>query len=344
MSLNKINTVVAGATGYVGLDLINILSKHPKVKLVSLCAQKSIGKNIKTFDKRIKKKLPTISKLSSVEWKKIDLLFLSLPNGEAQKIIKQLFLKYKHLKFIDLSADFRLENAQIYKKWYKKNHKAKNLIKHSKYSIAELVKNLKNFRIVANPGCYPTSIQLALMPIIKKKLIKTNNITIDSKSGFSGAGKSFEKKFKQKNLYSSTFAYGIKYHRHMSELDQEFFKISKKLKYTFNPHVIPTFRGILSSIYLEKKINTTLTKIHNTIKKFYKNSKFVKVHNLNKSIGSGTVLNTNYCEISICSTIHKNKFVIFSAIDNLIKGAAGQAVQNMNLLYGFRESLGLGKK
>ena len=186
MSLNKVNTVVAGATGYVGLDLVLYLSKHPKVNISYLCAQKKIGTDIKNLDKRIKKKLPKISIMEKVDWKNVDLLYLSLPNGEAQKIIKKLF-KYKKLNFIDLSADFRLENANEYKKWYSLSHKAKNLINKSIYSIPEFTKDkIKNYRIISNPGCYPTSIQLALIPLIKKGLIKTESISIDSKSGYSG--------------------------------------------------------------------------------------------------------------------------------------------------------------
>ena len=254
MSKIKLNIAVAGATGYVGLDLVYFLSKHPRVKISYLCAQKKIGSCIQDFDVRLKKTLPKISSLKNVNWSKVDLLYLSLPNGEAQKITKKLF-KYEHLKFIDLSADFRIENIKEYKKWYSINHSAKNLVKKSIYSIPEFTKNkIRNHRIIANPGCYPTSVQLVLVPLMLKSLIETNNIIIDSKSGYSGAGKNYKSKFTHKNIDSSIFAYGIEKHRHMSELDQQFKKIIKsKLEYTFNPHLLPTFRGILSSIYLVKK-------------------------------------------------------------------------------------------
>ena len=342
MSQKSINIVVVGATGYVGLDLVCLLSKHPNVKIINLCAQKNIGKQINSFDKRIKKKLPNITKVKSVDWKNIDLLFLSLPNGEAQKLIKKLYYKYLNLKFIDLSADFRIEDYASYKKTYYKKHQAKDLIKKSIYSITELKKNkIKNYRIIANPGCYPTSIQIPLIPLIKKKLIQLKNITIDSKSGYSGAGKNYKTKFKFKNFYSSTYAYGVKSHRHIIEIDQEFNKISKNIIYSFNPHLIPSFRGILSSIYLFKKNNISLNKIVRTLNSFYKKDSFIKIYKENSEIGTGNVIRTNNCDISICSTRLKNKIVIFSAIDNLIKGAAGQAIQNMNILYKFRETSGL---
>ena len=342
MPQNKINAVIAGATGYVGLDLVYYLSKHPKVNISSLCAQKNLGKDIKFFDKRISKKLPKISSLKTVNWNKVDLLFLSLPNGEAQKIIKKNF-HYKHLKFIDLSADFRIKDFKKYKDWYSFNHSAKDLIDKSIYSIPEFTKDsIKEFRIIANPGCYPTSIQMALLPLFKKSLLNTKNITIDSKSGYSGAGKNYKLKFSHKNFYSSIFAYGVEKHRHMAELDQEFKKYSKtNVEYTFNPHLLPTFRGILSSIYLEIKKNVRIEKIHSTLKKFHSKNIFVNLHKINTSMGNGGVLNTNNCEISVCKTRYKNKIVIFSAIDNLVKGASGQAIQNMNLMYKFKENLGL---
>jgi len=342
MSLNKINIAIAGATGFVGLELIYYLSNHPNVKISYLCARKNIGVNIKKFDNRLKKKFPKISSLKDINWSKVDLLFLSLPNGEAQKIIKKLF-KYNHLKFIDLSADFRIESSKEYKKWYTLGHGAKDLVKKSIYSIPEFTRTkIKNFRIIANPGCYPTSVQLPLIPLMKKSLIKTKNIIIDSKSGYSGAGKNYKSKFKHKNIESSVFAYGIEKHRHMSELDQQFYKIlNNKFEYSFNPHLLPTYRGILSSIYLELKKGISINNVHNELKRFHSKNFFIKIMKINTPLGSGDVLKTNNCEISVCKTRHKNKIVIFSAIDNLVKGASGQAIQNMNYLYGYKESLGL---
>ena len=343
MSKKKINIAVIGATGYTGLDLVFLLSKHPSANIINLCATKNLGKKISFFDQRIKKKLPKISSISKIDWKKIDLVFFSLPNGEAQKIIKKNFYKYKKIRFIDLSADFRITNPGKYRENYKKKHKAVKLIKDSIYAISEFVKkDIYKYRIIANPGCYPTSIQIPLMPLIKKKLININNLTIDSKSGYSGAGKNLEKKFTHKHLYHSTFAYSTKFHRHITEIDQELKKYTKKnIKFTFNPHILPTFRGILTSIYIESKKKLSSNKLRNELIKYYKNDRFIKIVKLNSELGSGNVLNTNNCEISICDTRVKNKVVIFSAIDNLIKGASGQAIQNMNLIYKLPESLGL---
>ena len=340
---NKINIAIIGATGFTGLELIQILSKHPRVKINHLCATKNLGKKISFFDKRIKKNLPKISSIKKVKWDNLDLVFLSLPNGEAQKLVKKVYFKNKNLKFIDLSADFRISNTRIFKKNYNFEHKAKNLIKDSLYSIPELnEQEISKFRIISNPGCYPTSIQLPLVPLLKNNMIKIDNITIDSKSGYSGAGKNLEKRFNHKNLFSSTYAYSTKNHRHICEIDQQFLKLTKKkINFSFNPHLLPTFRGILTSIYVQINKGKTGNVLRKSLIKYYKKSKFVKILKINSSLGSGNVLDTNNCEISICETRIKNKFVIFSAIDNLIKGASGQAVQNMNLLFKFPEHLGL---
>ena len=207
---DSLKIAIVGATGYIGLELIKILSNHPRVKIVYLCAVKSIGKNINFFDKRIKKKLPKISKFEKINWNHVDILFTALPNGEAQKIAKSL---PSNIKLIDLSADFRLESYKLYKKWYGLNHKCKNLINKSIYAITEFSKNsLNKYKIISCPGCYPTSILIPLIPLIKKRMIKTSNMIIDSKSGYSGAGKKIKKKFKFKNLFNSVSSYAVGYH------------------------------------------------------------------------------------------------------------------------------------
>ena len=338
---DSLNVAIAGATGYVGIELIKILSKHPKVKILYLCANKSSGKKINSFEKSLNKKnLPIISKIKDIKWKNINILFTALPNGEAQKIAKVM---PDHVKLIDLSADFRLQDFKTYKKWYGIDHKCKKLLKKSIYSITEFNREkLNRYRIISCPGCYPTSIQIPLLPLIEKKMININNITIDSKSGYSGAGKNIKKKFNFKNLLSSVSAYGVGSHRHMPEIDQEFSKKSKKkVKVSFTPHLIPMFRGILSTIYLEGKGKTSAKKIYNCLKRYHKNNFFVKIEKFNTPIGTGNVMNTNFCRISVCKSRNENKVIILSAIDNLIKGASGQAVQNMNVAFKLKETAGL---
>ena len=338
---DSLNIAIAGATGYVGLELTNILIKHPNVKILYLCAQKSIGRSILSFDKRLNRKnLPKISKIDKIDWKKINVLFTALPNGEAQKIAKKIPIE---VKLIDLSADFRLNNINQYKKWYGFNHKSKKLIKDSIYAVTEFSKDkIKNYRIISCPGCYPTSIHLPLIPLVKKRLIKLKNIIIDSKSGYSGAGKNIKKKFKFKNLFNSVSAYGLSSHRHLAEIDQELSKVSKnKINVLFTPHLIPMFRGILSTIYLETSKNNNAFGIYKFLKKFHKNNYFVKIAKFNTPIGTGSVMNTNFCRISVCKSRKNNGIIIISAIDNLLKGASGQAVQNMNIAFKLNETIGL---
>ena len=284
--------------------------------------------------------MPRISNTKKINWKKIDVLFAALPNGEGQKIAKKLPI---NVKLIDLSADFRLKDSKAYKKWYGKNHKSKKLINKSIYALSEFKRNkIKNYNIISCPGCYPTSIQIPLIPLLEKKIVDTKNIIIDSKSGYSGAGKNIKKKFTHKNLFESVSAYGIGSHRHMAEIDQELSRVSKsKINVSFTPHLIPMFRGILSTIYLNTKKNFNARKIYNYLKRYHKNNFFVKISKFNKPIGTGSVMNTNFCNISICESGKKGKIIIISTIDNLIKGAAGQAVQNMNIAYNLDETLGL---
>ena len=228
-------------------------------------------------------------------------------------------------------------------KWYKKKHKAKSNIKKSIYALPEITqKKIKDFNIIGCPGCYPTSILLPLIPLVNKKLINLKTIIIDSKSGYSGAGRGVHKKFKQKNLYESLSAYGVGFHRHNSEIDQELRKYTNmKINFTFTPHLTPMFRGILSTIYLDLKPNISIKKLKQRFKKFYIKKMFVKILKNNSLVSTNDVINTNNCQISVCKTKYKNKIIILSAIDNLIKGGSGQAIQNMNIKFGFKEYEGL---
>ena len=337
----NLNVLVAGPTGYIGIQLIKLLLKHRYINIKYLCGKSSIGKKISHYDKTIKnKKLPKIVKFDQKFLHKVDVIFTALPNGEAQEISKNLL---KNNTLIDLSADFRLEKASQFFKWYKIKHKAPNKIKSSIYSLPEINgKMLKKNKIIACPGCYPTSILLPLIPLIKNNLIKINNIIIDSKSGYSGAGRGVHKRYIGKNLYESLSAYGVGFHRHNPEIEQMIQKFTKKkFKFTFTPHLSPMFRGILSTIYLDLNKSTNEAKVYRVLKNFYKNHKFVKILKINSFLNTNDVINTNYCYISVCNSKYKKKIILLSAIDNLIKGGAGQAVQNMNILFKFNISEGL---
>ena len=339
--MSKINVLIAGSTGYIGVQLINLLIKHKKINIKYLCGNNSVGKDISLYDKSLKNKnLPKIIKFKDYLLKDIEIIFTALPNGEAQLISKKLLKKNI---LIDLAGDFRLNKASSYLKWYKKKHKAPKLIKKSIYSLPELTGNkIKKFQIIGCPGCYPTSVLIPLIPLIKKNLVRKDNIIIDSKSGYSGAGRGVHKKYKSKNLYESISAYGIGFHRHNSEIEQMIKSYTnKKFKFTFTPHLLPMFRGILTTIYIDLAKGKTINNLHGELKKFYKKSNFVKITSTNSLISTNDVINTNNCKISICKSKYKDKAIVLSSIDNLIKGGAGQAIQNMNILKNFDINEGL---
>ena len=339
--MRKLNVLIAGSTGYIGVQLIKLLVKHKYVNIRYLCGNNSVGKNISFYDKSLNvKKLPKIIKYNKKYLKNIDIIFTALPNGEAQKISKNLLKKNT---LIDLAADFRLEKSSEYSKWYKQKHKATKNIKKSIYALPEISANkVKKFDIISCPGCYPTSILLPLIPLFQFKAINNNNMIIDSKSGYSGAGRGVHLKYKNKNLYKSLSAYGVGFHRHNAEINQELNKYTKsKIEFIFTPHLSPMFRGILSTFYLELKKGFSIKRIHKILKKFYKKSFFIKILKLNSLLSTNEVINTNNCFISVCRTKNKKKIIILSAIDNLIKGGAGQAIQNMNIKYGFNLNEGL---
>ena len=212
---------------------------------------------------------------------------------------------------------FRLKNSNDYLKWYKQKHRAINNIKNSIYLLPELSKfKLSKYQIISCPGCYPTSVLLPLVPLIKNKLIKTDNIIIHSKSGYSGAGRGVHKKFKDKNLYESLSAYGISLHRHNSEILQELMLHSnKKIRFTFTPHLTPMFRGILSTIYIDLNKNINQNKIISALRLYYKGRRFIKIAKKDTFLSTNDVIGTNKCIISVCKSKYKDKIILLSVID-----------------------------
>ena len=337
----KLNALIAGSTGYIGVQLIKLLVKHKNVNIRYLCGNTSVGKKISFYEKSLaSKNLPKIVKYNKKFLKEVDIIFTALPNGEAQEISNHLLKKNT---LIDLAADFRLKKSSEYLKWYKQKHKAISNIKKSIYALPEITgKKIKDFKIIGCPGCYPTSVLLPLVPLVKSKSINVKNIIIDSKSGYSGAGRGVHKKYQKKNLYESLSAYGLGFHRHNSEIDQELKNyIKSNIEFTFTPHLTPMFRGILSTIYLDLEKNVSQKKVIKLLSNYYKREKFVKILKFNTLISTNDVINTNNCLISVCKSKFKNKIIILSAIDNLIKGGAGQAVQSLNNKYKFPETTGL---
>jgi N-acetyl-gamma-glutamyl-phosphate reductase len=338
------NIAIAGATGFSGIELIKILLKHPYANIKYLFAQSNIGKPMSFFDKSFKNtKLPLVSKFSIDSINKVDTIFTALPHGESHFISNVMSSK---TTLIDLSADFRLEDKNVFQTWYKTEHKSIKNQKKAIYGLSEInKKKILKTNIIACPGCYPTSILLPLIPLIQRDMINPRTIKADSKSGYSGAGKKiYDKKLYPNNIYENIGIYGVAKHRHMPEIDQELSKFSKKkIQISFTPHILPTFRGMLSTIYVDLNKNYDDKKIYKYLLNFYKKDKFIKIFNNNVMINTDAVINTNNCHIGIYNNRFKGQLIIASAIDNLVKGAAGQAVQNFNIKYKFTEDLALNK-
>ena len=338
------NIAIAGATGFSGIELIKILLKHPYANIKYLFAQSNIGKPMSFFDKSFKNtKLPLVSKFSINSINKVDTIFTALPHGESHFISNVMSSK---TTLIDLSADFRLEDKNVFQTWYKTEHKSIKNQKKAIYGLSEINrKKILKTNIIACPGCYPTSILLPLIPLIQRDMINPRTIKADSKSGYSGAGKKiYDKKLYPNNIYENIGIYGVAKHRHMPEIDQELSKFSKqKIQISFTPHILPTFRGMLSTIYVDLNKNYDDKKIYKYLLNYYKKDKFIKIFNNNVMINTDAVINTNNCHIGIYNNRFKGQLIIASAIDNLVKGAAGQAVQNFNIKYKFKEDLALNK-
>jgi len=338
-----IKASIVGITGYTGEELLKILSRHPKVKITGLYGRASgqirdLKDIYPAFESLNLKVEPLdVSKIKETS----DVVFLALPHAVSFEVVPKLL--DAGVKVIDLSADFRLKNSEVYEKWYNVNHTAKNYIDKAVYGLSELNEPLiKQAKLVANPGCYPTTIALGLAPAIKNNLIGLNGIIIDSKSGISGAGKNATKEYFEKE-HPNFRAYKIAgTHRHIPEIEQELsFLFGNPVTITFTPHIIPVERGMLSTIYADLKQKITSEEIIAKYKEFYKNKPFIKIFGEAKLPGIKNAANTNFCEIALKVDDRTNKLIIVSVIDNLVKGASGQAVQNMNIMFGLKETEGI---
>ena len=343
-----IKVSVIGATGYAGVELIRLLLSHPKVELKNISSKSFAGENINKIYNNLNKYCEKILMDEDSALEDSDVVFASLPAGLSEEIAKKCF--DKNILFIDLGADFRLSNEEDYKKWYKKDYKYKEIHKEAIYSIPEIIKfdnfynkkDLKKAKVIGNPGCYPTSIGLALAPALINKIIEKEDIIIDSKSGATGAGRELTLNTHFAECNEAFSPYKIAEHRHTPEIEQTLSNIyGEDIKITFVPHLLPINRGILSTIYAKLKDKNSLENIFNLYKEFYKDSKFVRVLNIGNIANLKNVKYSNYCDISIHIDERTNKLIIVSAIDNMVKGAAGQAIQNMNIALGFEEDAGL---
>ena len=337
----KVTVAVIGASGYSGLELVRLLLKHPHVKITAVTSERYAGQPL---DQLFPSLLPPLKiPLEPLEpetiVKKADFIFTALPHKEAMAVIP--FFIDAGKKVVDLSADFRFKDYLLYEKWYQK-HTAPQLLKTAVYGLPELYRlKIKSAALVANPGCYPTSAIIPLVPLIKEGLISHQSIVIDAKSGVSGAGRSAKVASLFCEASESFKAYSVAQHRHQPEIEEQLSHVAKKpLAITFVPHLVPMNRGILSTIYVDLKQPLKTDEMRTVFNKHYGKEKFVRVFPDGMLPQTGWVRGSNYCDIGFVMS-GKKKVILISAIDNLVKGAAGQAIQNMNIMLRFNEDTAL---
>lgn len=337
---------VLGASGYTGSELVRLLLAHPRVEVALLTADRKAGQEMRdVFGQFAPFKLPTLVSIDSVDWKSagLDLIFCALPHATTQKVIKALLADVPAMKIVDLSADFRLADTAAYAKWYGHEHHAPELQKSAVYGLVEVYRDaIKKAQLVANPGCYTTGAQLPLIPLLKAKAINPDEIVVDAKSGMTGAGRSAKEEMLFSEVSEGFHAYGVGKHRHMAELDQEFSKAAgHEVLVSFTPHLVPMNRGILSTIYVRGLSGRSPEDLHAILAQTYAAEPFVHVLPFGQTPQTRHVRGSNMTFIGVASDRIPGRAIIISALDNLVKGASGQAVQNMNLLLGYPETTGL---
>jgi N-acetyl-gamma-glutamyl-phosphate reductase len=336
---------VLGASGYTGAELLRLLIPHPRVEIALLTADRRAGKSMaEVFPQFAPYALPVLTAIEGADWKEagVDLAFCALPHGTTQTVIADLLARAPATKVVDLSADFRLADPAAYAHWYGHDHAAPALQKEAVYGLTEVYRQaIKAARLVANPGCYTTCAQLALIPLLTAKAIDPDEIVIDAKSGMTGAGRAAKEEMLFSEVSEGFHAYGVGRHRHMSELDQEFTKAAgRKVIATFTPHLVPMNRGILSTIYV-RSAKATPEDIHALLAKAYASEPFVHVLPFGATPQTRHVRGSNMTFIGVAADRIAGRAIIVSALDNLTKGASGQAVQNMNVMLGYPETTGL---
>ncbi len=337
----KLSVAILGASGYTGGELVRLLLRHPMVKIAALSADRNAGQKMSDVFPHLRdESLPTLCKIEEIDWKKIAFVFCCMPHGMTQAVIAGL---PDHLRIVDLSADFRLRDLDEYKKWYGHAHVAPDLQKSAIYGLTEINREfIRKARLVANPGCYPTAAQLPLIPLLAKDMIEAEDIIIDAKSAVSGAGRAV----KQQSLFTEVgggiHAYSIGAHRHAPEIEQGLSEVvGRKIFVNFTPHLMPMARGILCSLYVRCKQNITVDDLRHALVERYKDERFIRVLPPGASPETRHVSGSNYCLISVFPDRIAGRAILFCAEDNLVKGASGQAVQNMNVMMGWPEETAL---
>ena len=338
---NAIPVGILGASGYTGAELVRLLARHPNVDIRMVTADRRAGHRMgDVFPHLSGVPLPELTRIEDADFSGIEAVFLGLPHGTTQEVVAGL---PDHLRVIDLSADFRLADTGVYAQWYGHEHQAPKLQGEAVYAITELYREaIKGARIVANPGCYPTASLLALVPLIEAGLIDTGDIIIDAKSGVSGAGRAE----REANLFAEVsegiHPYGVASHRHAPEIEQALsIAADGDVVVTFTPHLVPMNRGILASIYVRLAAEATAADLRAELAARYAQEPFVRVTPEGVVPATRHVRGSNHCLIGVFPDRVEGRAILISAIDNLVKGASGQAIQNFNLVMGLAETTAL---
>ncbi len=336
MNKTTFNVAILGASGYTGAELIRILALHPNARIFALSADRRAGEEIgSVFPHLGGLGLPKLQKVDEINFDNIDFVFCALPHGTTHEIVQGI---PERIKVVDLSPDFRLGNISVYEEWYAP-HRAPSLQGAAIYGLPEIRReNIKKARLVANPGCYPTAAILPLAPLLASGVISPADVIIDSKSGVSGAGRAE----KEANLFAEVadgiHAYGVGSHRHMPEIEQELsLAAGETVRISFTPHLMPMSRGILSSMYVQVIGGQSASGVRDILKNQYSEEKFVRIMDGAVSPATRHVRGSNHCLINVFDDRLPGRIIVVSAIDNLVKGASGQAIQNMNIMMGVVE-------
>lgn len=339
--MSEVRVAILGASGYTGAELVRMLAGHPEFRVTVLTGDRKAGQPLASvFPHLGMLKLPDLVAIADVDFSQVDAVFCCLPHGTTQEVIAGL---PEHVSVVDLSADFRLTSLDAYAQWYGHEHKAPELQKKAVYGLTEIKRDaIRTARLVANPGCYPTSVQLPLVPLFKAGLIEAQDIVIDAKSGTSGAGRSA----KEANLYCEVtegiHAYGIASHRHAPEIEQELgLAAGQDVLVSFTPHLMPMSRGMLSTIYVRTAKGAKAADLRAELSRVYAAEPFVGVLPEGAVPATRHVRGSNFCLMNVFDDRQPGRVIVTSVIDNLVKGASGQALQNMNLMFGLPETTNL---
>ncbi len=340
----KIRIGVLGASGYTGSDLIRLASRHPNIEITALTANSQAGKQISdVFPHFYMLNLPGLVPWEAVDWNDVDAVFCGLPHGTTQDITSTIHKVNDNIKVIDMSADFRLRNVETYANWYGLTHRAPHLQGEAVYGLSEHYKEqLKDARLIACPGCYPTASLMGLLPVVKEGLIDAGDIIIDAKSGTTGAGRGAKQAMLMAEAGEGLSPYGVGKHRHAPEIEQEVSKAAgEDVIVNFTPHLIPMSRGELCTIYARLEKGKTVHDVRAALTNSYKHETFVHVADEGKIPQTQMVRGSNHCVINVFEDRVPNRIIIISTLDNLVKGSTGQALQNFNIAFGLEETLGL---